>query len=157
MKLSSIVISGLALVGALSLAPFAAGQEAPERGFAPSYVGVGATTATNGDVSASEVTLFGAYRTPQIDQPITVRGYLLPVNGVEGGADLSYDFGVAENTNVFPSVGFVAGAGEVFPTLGLGGEYLIEDANMVVNGSYRRAFGEADGFNLFQLGVGYQF
>lgn len=153
--LGLIVIAGLG--GCLAEPAMATADEVEsEKGFAPAYVGAGVTTATDGDASASEFTLLGAYRATAIDEPVSVRGYLLPVNGVEFGAELSYDFGVAEDTNVYPALGFVAGSGETFPTLGLGAEYLFEDANVVLNTSYRRALGN-DGFNLFQFGTAYQF
>lgn len=128
-----------------------------EEGFAPAYVGAGVTQAVDNDATATEGSLFGAYRAKAINAPVTVRGYLLPFDGVEAGASLTYDYGAAKNLNVFAGPGFVHGSDQTFATVGGGVEWNQEGTPIVLFGSYARAFGNDAGFNMFQFGTAYQF
>lgn len=130
---------------------------ATDKGFSPQYLGGGAGVAFTEGASETEAAILAAYRTPGINTPITIRGALFPRNGVEGQVALTYDIGVAKNTNLYVGPGVFAGAGEVYPTLGLGGEYLFDGANTVIFASYDRVFVEGSGINLAKVGVGYQF
>jgi hypothetical protein len=128
-----------------------------EKGFSPQYLGAGAGVAFTEGASETEAAILAAYRTPGINTPITIRGALFPRNGVEGQVSLTYDFGVAKNTNLYVGPGVFAGAGEFYPTVGAGAEYLFDKANTVVFASYDRVFIEGRGINLAKAGVGYQF
>ena len=162
-----IVISGLTAALLLSAGAIAGATEVDDKGFAPRYVGAGVTQAFNSDASATEGNFFGAIRLTGdpdnvgefvLREPVTLRGYVLPADGVEFGAGVSYDFGVAKDLNLYPEVGFVRGTdGDVFATVGVGIDYQVADTPVVLNANYKRGNGFGDeGFNLVSFGVGYQ-
>lgn len=130
---------------------------AAEKGFAPQYVGAGAGVAFTEGLSETEAALFGAYRTPGINTPISIRGALFPANGVEGQASLTWDFPVAKNANLYVGPGVFGNRDQVYPTIGVGVEYLFDKANTVVFAGYDRVFIEDSGANLAKVGIGYQF
>lgn len=130
-------------------------QDADQKGFRPQYLGVGSAVYFDGDAQVTQGRLFGAYGLKGA-APVTFRGYISPGDDTVVSGGLSYDWGVANNTNVYVGANLTtsANADRVFPGLSVGAEYLTLNDRLVINAEYERVL---EGFNVLKAGLAYQF